>query len=208
MTSFAAERRAFTRLKTHCPPESRREYERAIRTLLERYNTTIHENRFVVGGAVEVFTCALLRSVGLDCNLYSAQEQAGDILLPKGKKLSIKGSFKGGAQDIKLINQMGGGRRDWNTATLFVLSGEGIVYGAPDMVAAEHIKQVGDGVVLKRAGLQMLMSQPKNLFAMNIALKPPTETTAFSEKASVAVAKQILLEAEEQLLWKAFSAEG
>ena len=62
---YTAERRAFDWLRDTCPEAARRDYEQAIRTLVERYNTTIYENRFVVGGAVEVFTWALLRSAGI-----------------------------------------------------------------------------------------------------------------------------------------------
>ena len=202
--SYQQEYRAFKLLKTECSQQAKEEYELALRTLLERYNTTIYENRFTVGGAVEVFTCALLRSVGLDCTLYAAQEKAGDLLLPNGKQLSVKGSFKGGAQDIKLINQLGSGLRYWNTATLFIISGVGIVYGTPDMVAEEHIKQLSDGVALKKAGLQKIIDDPNNVFEMNLATKPPTEMTGFSHKASNALAKQILLELQSKSLLDVF----
>ena len=70
--SYNSERRAFAHLKDNCPQAVSDEYVQAIKTVLERYNTTIYENRFVTGGAVEIFTCALLRSVGLDCTLYLA----------------------------------------------------------------------------------------------------------------------------------------
>ena len=95
MNLYRQERRAFDRLKSNCTVEAKQEYEIAIFTLLERFNTTIYENRFVVGGAVEMFTCALLRAVGIDCILYGSQSTAGDLLLPNDKKLSIKASFRG-----------------------------------------------------------------------------------------------------------------
>lgn len=205
-TRYRQERRVFERLKADCPRAGREEYELAIRTLLERYNTTIYENRFVVGGAVEVFTFALLRIVGIDCTLYGDQAQAGDILLPNDRKLSVKGCFRG-VSDIRLLNQMGEGDRDWGTATLFVVSGIGIVFGAPDMVAAEHLKSTGDAKVLKKAGLQTLISDPSNLIEMKIAQKPPTEMTGFSHKASTAVARQILFETSSKKLLGAFSTK-
>ena len=52
MRSYTQERRVFDRLKSDCSDEAKQEYELAFDTLLTRYNTTIHENRFVVGGAV------------------------------------------------------------------------------------------------------------------------------------------------------------
>lgn len=207
-TRHTAERRVFNRLKTDCSRTAREEYELAIKTLVELYNTTIHENRFIVGGAVEVFTYALLRSVGIDCNLYGDQAQGGDILLPNNRMLSVKSSFRG-VQDIRLLNQMGIGKRMWSTATLFVISGVGIVFGAPDMVAADHVKAMGDATVLRRAGLQALIDNddPDNVLRMAIAEKPPTEKTGFSRKASTAVAQKILSEMESQDLHRAFSSD-
>ena len=52
MTPYRQERRVFKRLKQDCKQEIKREYECAISTLLKCYNTTIYENRFVVGGEV------------------------------------------------------------------------------------------------------------------------------------------------------------
>ena len=86
MTRFRQERRVFDRLRSDCPVQAKQEYERTIQTLLKRFNTTIHENRFVVGGAVEVFTFALLRTVGIDCTMYGSQATAGDLLLANNKK--------------------------------------------------------------------------------------------------------------------------
>ena len=204
-TRYRVERRAFDRLKADCPRSARKEYELAIHTLLERYNTTIFENRFIAGGAVEVFTYALLRAVGIDCTLYGDQAHAGDILLPNDRKLSVKGSFRGVA-DIRLLNQMGAGDREWNTATLFVVSGVGIVFGAPDMADGSHLKAAGDAKLLKKAGLQALIDDPANVIAMEIAPKPPTEMTGFSHKASTAVARQILFEMGSKALLRAFPA--
>lgn len=189
--SYAQERRVFDRLRSDCSDEAKDEYEKAIAKLLSTYNTTIHENRFIAGGAVEVFTYALLRSVGIDCH-YGAQGRSGGILLPNDRKLSIKGTFTGGPSNVKLMNKLGGGHREWATATLFVVSGVGLVYGSPDTVAREYVKDVGDGTELRKAGLQELIDNPDNLFEAEIAQKPPTEMADFSKKASTAVARQIL----------------
>ena len=202
---YHQEQRVFDRLKSDCSIEAQHEYELAIATLLERYNTTIYENRFVAGGAVEVFTCALLRTVGIDCTLYSDQTKSGDILLPNDKKLSVKGSFRGGANNIKLMNKLGEGERTWETATLFVISDVGIVFGTPNMVDASEIKDVKDGTELTKKGLTSLINNPSNLFPMEIVKKPPTEMTGFSHKASTAVARQILFEMQSDKLLKAFS---
>ena len=186
------ERRVFDRLREDLSTKAKQEYELSIAALLERYNTTIHENRFIVGRAVEVFTCALLRSVGIDCTLYADQAKYGDILLPNDRKISIKGSFVGGITNVKLINKLGGGHREWTTATFFVVSEIGIIYGSPDMVAAEHIRDVSDGTQITTAGMKTLSENPANVLEMEILRKPPTEMTGFSHKASTAVARQIL----------------
>ena len=204
---YFAERRVFDRLKSDCSTESKQEYELAVATLVERYNTTIYENRFIVGGAVEVFTYALLRSVGIDCTLYGDQAKSGDILLPNDKKLSVKGTFTGGASEVRLMNKQGGGARVWDTATLFVVSGVGIVYGAPDMVSPENIKDMSDAIVLKRKGLQNLIADHDNVFELEISQKPPTEMTGFSHKASTAVAKQILFELQSKKLLKSITSK-
>ena len=207
-TRYTAERRAFGRLKSDCSRTARKEYQLAVKTLIELYNTTIYENRFIVGGAVEVFTYALLRSVGIGCTLYGDQAQGGDILLPNNRTLSVKSSFRGIA-DIRLLNQMGTGERMWSTATLFVISGIGIVFGAPDMVAPEHLKAMGDAKILKKAGLQALIGNEAqdNVFRMEVAKKPPAEKTGFSLKASTAVAEKVLSEMESQDLYRAFSSD-
>ena len=204
MRSYTQERRVFDRLKSDCSDETKQEYELAFDILLTRYNTTIHENRFVVGGAVEVFTYALLRSVGIDCALYADQTMSGDILLPRDRKLSVKGVFTGGANSVKLINKLGEGDRPWNTATLFVVSEVGIVYGSPDMVAPEHIKDVKDGIQLTKQGIATLMDNSTNVYPMELARKPPTEMTGFSHKASNAVARHIMREMKSVQLLKAF----
>ena len=192
MSRYMQERRVFDRLREDLSIEAKQEYEYSVAALLERYNTTIHENRFIVGGAVEVFTCALLRSVGIDCTLYADQAKYGDILLPNDRKISIKGSFVGGITNVKLINKLGGGHREWTTATLFVVSEIGIIYGSPDMVAVEHIRDVSDGTQITTAGMKTLSENPANVLEMEILRKPPTEMTGFSHKASTAVARQIL----------------
>lgn len=202
--TYTSERRVFERLKADCTEESKREYELAFKTLLERYNTTIRENRFLAGGAVEVFTYALLCSVGIDCQLYADQSMEGDLLLPNHKMLSVKGTFTGGAGDVKLMNKLGSSNWEWTTATLFVISEVGIVYGTPNMVNSDDIRDSGDGVVLKRRAVRGLIEKLDNVFPMNLPRKPPPEMTGFSYKASTAVARQIMWEMKTVQLLKAF----
>ena len=206
MKSYNYERRVFDSFRSRCSDRAKEQFEIAVNTLLRYYNTTIHENRFIVGGAVEVFTCAILRASGIDCTLYSNESKSGDILLQNDKKLSIKGTFTGGPADVKLMNKLGGGDREWDTATLFVISEVGLVFGTPNMVDFRQIKDVKDGVILKKAALEHLIEDDSNVMQLNLERKPPTVMTGLSLKASTAVAKQIMSQSELSELLQAFNS--
>ena len=94
------------------------------------------------------------------------------------------------------------------TAILFVLAGVGIVFGAPDMVDAEHVRDTGDALEFTQRGVAALVEDSANVLEMEIAYKQPTEMTGFSHKASTALARQILFENQAQTLLKAFPAIG
>ena len=162
--------------------------------MLERYNTTIYENRFIVGGVVEVFTLALLRSGGVPANGYGDETARGDLILPNNKRLSVKGRFTKGKSSIRLINTMGDSIPDWTTPTLFVLSNIGIVYGDPDMVDSKYLKKTKDALTLHDEALVKIRENANNVIQVNIPYKPPKEMTRFSHKASMPVARTIMFE--------------
>lgn len=203
--TYYAERGYFSGLKQNASPQAVAEYEQAVKILLERYNTTIYENRFIVGGAVEVFTLFLLRSAGIPAQGYGDETAAGDIILPSKRLLSIKCSFTGAKDDIRLINTMGQARSFWQTATLFILSGVGIVYGDPAMAEDTDLKRSKDALMLRRKAVERFAENDKNLFPVNIAQKASKVMTRFSHKASTAVAKQILYEQKLETLLKEVS---
>lgn len=206
MTSFDHEREAFEHLKKNCSNKCREEYEQAVRTLVFRYNTAIYENRFVVGGVLEVFTMGLLRSVGIKCELVGDRATGGDILIQNEAMFSIKSSLVG-INDIRLINQMGKGKRQWTTATLFIISHEGIVFGTPNMTGKSDLRASGDALVLSKKGLERLVSDKANVMSMNIPGKPSSKLVSSSKKASRAVAKQILYETNSKTLLSAVSPD-
>jgi len=43
------------------------EFQKALEKLVYEYDTADWENRFIVGGALEVLFCALLNSMGFKC---------------------------------------------------------------------------------------------------------------------------------------------
>ena len=192
-TNFNIERNCFRHLQENLSSEAKSEYETGVKHLVERYNTAIYENRFTVGGVVEVFTLALMRSTGLEIEGCGSEAQGGDLILPNGRMFSLKSSFTRGGSVI-LVNTRGDSRTDWETATLFVLSNVGIVYGDPDMAQEDDLNRVADNLQIKRTALNRFAQVPSNLIPMEIPLKPPTEMADSSMKASDAVARQLMSE--------------
>ena len=190
---FNSERNCFKHLQENLSNEAKTEYEMGIKHLVERYNTAIYENRFTVGGVVEVFTLALMRSTGIEIEGCGSEAQGGDLILPNGRMFSLKSSFtKGGS--VILVNTRGDSGTDWETATLFVLSDVGIVYGDPAMAQEEDLNRTADSLQIKRMALNRLAQTPSNLIPMEIPLKPPTEMADSNMKASDAVARQLMNE--------------
>lgn len=186
-------------LCSNCTAEAKSDYETAIEQLLGNYNTATHENRFMVGRAVECFTLVLLRSAGIECKLaekggiivQKRLNEQGSPNRPSGF-LNISGSFSGKIVDLNLINTQGDSTSEWNTATLFVVSQVGIVFATPDTGdLKKHIRRRKDAVVLSKTGLKYLIESHSDLvFAMNISVKPEKfpQTLRPSEK----VARDIL----------------
>lgn len=192
-TSFEIERDCFKHLKENLSSEAKTEYETGVKHLVERYNTAIYENRFTVGGVVEVFTLALMRATGIEIEGCGSEAQGGDLILPNGRMFSLKSSFTRGGSVI-LVNTRGDSGTDWKTATLFVLSNVGIVYGDPDMAEEDDLNRASDNLHIKRSALNRFAQDLSKLIPMEIPLKPPTELADSSMKASDAVARQLMNE--------------
>lgn len=199
MSRFQSERNYFASFKANVPDDAVSEYEKAISALHKLYNTTIYENRFIVGGAVEVFTTLLLRSAGIPADRYGDETVAGDIILPDNRMLSVKGSFTGKRNNIRLINLMESEKKShampkWRTATLFVLAGVGIVYGDPDMLQNGDLVRQNDALSLRRKAVDRFAEDVANYKQISIAPKQPKQMTGFSHKASTTIAREILTE--------------
>ena len=192
-THFEIERNCFKHLRENLSNEAKAEYETGIKHLVGRYNTAIYENRFTVGSVVEVFTLALMRATGIEIEGCGSEAQGGDLILPNGRMFSLKSSFTRGGSVI-LVNTRGDSGTDWKTATLFVLSNVGIVYGDPDMAEEDDLNRASDNLHIKRSALNRFAQDPLNLIPIEIPLKPPTEMADSSMKASDAVARQLMNE--------------
>ncbi|MBF2760080.1 MAG: site-specific DNA-methyltransferase [Ectothiorhodospiraceae bacterium AqS1] len=68
-SKYEKERKVFEELKRNCTADLRNEFKQAVAYVLETYNTTIRENRFVAGGAIEIFVSAMLTAAGLGCQI-------------------------------------------------------------------------------------------------------------------------------------------
>lgn len=191
----------FQQLKADLGTVAKEEFEKALEFLVERYNTTIYENRFLVGGVVEILTLALLRSVGIACEACGHLAQRGDIKLSNCDRLiSIKAKLTG-VGDTQLINKQGAGDRKWDTATLFVVSGTGIVFGAPDQVLPKHVVGgSGDAISITKLGLRLLTEDSEKVLSVSIPYKPSTDAATNSLVASASVANRILEQTEAAML--------
>ncbi len=133
--TFQRERAGFHTFK-HCFEQDsalREELKRAIGALYERYDTTIRENRFVVGGALEIILGAALRACGLPVRHRGTETVEWDLLFEDGEGgYSIKSLPK--SPSTRLVNVLSRSVSPelWRVATLFVLR-EGLVYADPDL---------------------------------------------------------------------------
>jgi hypothetical protein len=201
ISRFAAERGAFAQLKQKIDHDDklRQEVEYTLAQLLGRFATSVRENRFVVGGALEVILTAALRAAGVAAEDVGISEERIDIRIPNGG-FSVKGHFSG-TGNIRLINVLGDSTQaEWSEGTLFVLHGMGIGYSDPELLGAGATKREKDAIVLRYNQLkQFLETNPAYLISLQVP--QATKEEKQSELVSRAVAREILRDAPT--LWKA-----
>jgi hypothetical protein len=198
--NFERERNCFYHLRDKISDEAKAEYELGVSSLVQRYNTAIYENRFLAGGVVEIFTLALMRSTGIDIADYGARGVGGDLILPAGEIISVKSCFTR-SRGVILVNTRDDSYTPWTTPTLFVLSNIGIVYGDPDMVNTEEdLKRSNDNLSIRPAAVNRLAEDSLHRIPMRIPFKPPASEAGNSQKASDAVAIQLMNELEMNTL--------
>ena len=192
--SYEDEMRAFAQLKSGMSDAAADEFVAALEVLHSRFNTTIRENRFIVGGALELFMHALLLSSGVMVQPHGPVGTGGDFVLTQsGTELSLKSEFTPGrGGQIGLVNKQGGGDRQWETATLFVFSEVGILYCDPSMVPAGSVKDQGDQISISRRIVEAAAEEERFRIEMPIPTKQPTMAAGKSERASRTVALEIL----------------
>ena len=197
--NFDRERNCFYHLRDNLSDQAKAEYELGVGNLIQRYNTAIYENRFIAGGVVEIFTLALMRSVGIEIEAHGARGVGGDLKLHSGEMFSVKGCFTK-TSNVILVNTRDDSYTPWTTATLFVVSNYGIIYGDPTMVEDNDLVRVQDNLQIKRRAFVGFASDPSNLIPMRIPLKPPADKEGTNRKASDDVAIQLMKELDMSTL--------
>jgi len=128
----------------------------AIDETLRRYDTGPWENRFGVGGVIEQILGSTARELGFKVSNVGAHLQKCDLELESGTGLSVKAQFGQYSRSsrIRLTNSQGA-TGNWDTGTLFVLTGVGIGYADSGLVPAATVT-AGDGKSLDLAVIPLL----------------------------------------------------
>ena len=163
------------------------EFESALKMLVETYDTAIHENRFVVGGATEMLLCAWLRALGLRCQPHSILRTDLEV---EGVAFSVKANFAASSR-IRLINVLGDSpSAHWEEPILVLLAETGLCYVDPELVSHADLQRKADVLELKTAAVRALQGTQWHL-PLEIPRKPQGATTA-SRVASHDVARSVL----------------
>ncbi len=170
-----------------------KEFKEALKRLIEEYDTSDWENRFVVGGVLEILFSALLNACGFKSKRL--QEIRYDIEID-GIKFSIKSNFTGSG-DIRLINILGSGEAVWKEPTFFFISEIGICYADPELEL--KTKKTKDALTINTQELKNFIEK-NNEWLIKISIPRKIANPSQIKKASFAVCKSILEAINSQIL--------
>ena len=199
---FTRERQAFHQVARTLAqrPDVEAAYLAAVADVVERYNTSIFENRFTVGGALELITLLLLRECGISAQPAGQESRGIDIHLGGGAGLSIKSQFAPSTGQFNLVNTRSGSEATWNAGTLFIIANSGIGYADSELLP-DATRMTSDALVLDWAPLRNFWeAHPEYLHQADVPVKPATILSGQSLVASHAVALEILNRLESPLL--------
>ena len=163
----------------------------ALGLLISEYDTSIRENRFIAGGATERILATAMRCVGIAKARARGLDLSDEDIVVDGHQISVKASFTGGRQAIRLINTLGdAGGTAWRTATIFVLANRGIGYADPALLP-DVARSGGDAVILPRRPLDDL-HDAKPEWLLRCAVPTKAQDASQRRAASEAVATEIL----------------
>jgi len=199
--AYAEERQAFAQFKNAIETKAllKEQYETAIASVVLEYNTSIYENRFVAGGAVEMFTMWAMRSAGIDVAQVGAQLRGGDLQLPRGGRISVKGVFavapkvgRAESRTTNLINVQGSvANAVWTEATFFLLAGRGLYYVDPELLPGKTYTTSGALAIRMKDIAEYGAAHPNRYCAVAVAEK--TALSAQSKVASRVVAMETVM---------------
>ena len=193
---FTDARKVFARIRLAYDKHSQanEEFESALKMLVETYDTAIHENRFVVGGATEMLLCAWLRSMGLQCRPQSVLRTDLEV---EGIAFSVKSNFAA-SSSIRLINVLGDSpSAHWEEPVLVLLAGAGLFYVDPELVSQQSLQRKADVLELKTAAVRDLKGTKWHL-PLAVPHKPRAATV--SRIASHDVARSVLQSIQSTVL--------
>lgn len=177
IANYRQAREIFLRFKNQLEIQDdlRQELLDAVGLLVDEYNTTYRENRFIVGGAVEEMIAAAMRCVGFEDVRSVGVENVGSDIFVGEQGFSLKTSFTGRNEAIGMINKQGNSRPVWTDPTIFVLAGQGIGYADP-VLLPNATRDGNDQVSLPRAPLYaMFQRDPQWLLRCEVQVKPGTD---------------------------------
>ncbi len=162
-----------------------KEFKEALEILIQRYNTSNWENRFVVGGALEILFCALLNSMGFKAKWL--KEARYDLGID-GIKFSLKSNFVSSG-DIRLVNILGNEKVSWKEPTIFFISELGICYADPFMKL--KTRHTNDALVINVGEIENLIKKKPDLCII-FPIPKKGKNSQEIKTASYDVAKSIL----------------
>jgi hypothetical protein len=199
---FTRERDAFRQVAGtfKARPAVEEAYLDAVADVVERYNTSIYENRFTVGGAVELITLLLMRECGISAQPAGQESRGIDVHLGGAAGLSIKSQFAPSPGAFNLVNTRGGSAARWEVGTLFIIANKGVGYADSELLP-NATRIASDALVLDWSPLRDFWEQhPQYLYSADIPVKPATILSGQSLVASQAVALEVLNRLDSPLL--------
>ncbi|GIW67540.1 MAG: hypothetical protein KatS3mg096_408 [Candidatus Parcubacteria bacterium] len=178
--------------------EKIKEFKLAANELIKEYNTANRENRFIVGGAIEILFSVLLKSLNFRVKWLSG-EMRYDLMIDN-IGFSLKTNFTGNG-DIRLINILGNKEAKWEEPTIFLISGIGMCYSDPE-IGNFQTKHTNDALTINvKQIINFVKNHPQ--FLIKIILKKKQRDIQNSTKtASMDVAKVILEKIQSRHLIK------
>jgi len=199
---YKAAQKTFADIKTAYPehPSASQELEKALATLVGTYDTAIHENRFVVGGATEMLLCAWLRALGFQCKPRSALRT--DLVI-EDIAFSVKANYAH-SSSVRLINVLGESEgATWEEPTFVLIGGEGLFYIDPSLPSLQEALRRRPDVLEIRTNAILELANTDWYLPLQVPRKPK-KTETVSRVASQDVAWAVLETIHSQTLREHF----